>query len=118
MSSIENRLGNQSEVTDQNIMDYLSAIEETANDLVKRHIVMADTEDDPIARATVYRQNEETGGAPAPEDAQNTQEKVFDWLKVAKNLSFQHQILQFHVLLGLHKSLLLNFEPRALLHSV
>merc|ERR1719410_1507142 len=74
MSSIENRLGNQSEVTDQNIMDYLSAIEETANDLVKRHIVMADTEDDPIARATVYRQNEETGGAPAPEDAQNTQE--------------------------------------------
>lgn len=74
MEAIENRLGNQSEVTDQNIMDYLSGIEEMANDLVKRHIVTADTDEDPLAKATVYRQNEETGGAPAPEDAQNNQE--------------------------------------------
>ena len=114
MSSIENRLGNQSEVTDQNIMDYLSAIEETANDLVKRHIVMADTEDDPIARATVYRQNEETGGAPAPEDAQNTQEKVFDskWPKIY-HLSIKS--FNFTCLYGFtdHNCLILNLDSRS-----
>ena len=84
MEAIENRLGNQSEVTDQNIMDYLSGIEEMANDLVKRHIVTADTDEDPLAKATVYRQNEETGGAPAPEDAQNNQEKVFSTVSQLK----------------------------------
>merc|ERR1719378_710452 len=67
-ASIENRLGNQSEVTDQNIMDYLSAIEEMANDLVKRHIVTTDSEDS-LVRATTHRVNDEVnGGAPAPED--------------------------------------------------
>jgi len=67
-ASIENRLGNQRDVTDQNIMDYLSAIEEMANDLVKRHIVTTDSEDS-LARATAHRANDEVnGGAPAPED--------------------------------------------------
>ena len=37
---IKNRLGNQTEVTNQNIMDYLSVIEEKANDMVKRHIIV------------------------------------------------------------------------------
>ena len=49
-------------------MDYLSAIEEMANDLVKRHIITADS-DDSLARATTHRVNDEVnGGAPAPED--------------------------------------------------
>ena len=37
---IKNRLGNQTDVTNQNIMDYLSVIEEKANDMVKRHIIV------------------------------------------------------------------------------
>ena len=37
---IKNRLGNQTEVTNQNIMDYLSVIEEKANVMVKRHIIV------------------------------------------------------------------------------
>ena len=75
MSAIANRLGNQSEVTDQNIMDYLSAIEEMANDLVKRHIVTADS-DDSLARATSHRQqSDELNGAPAADDQQPTQQQ-------------------------------------------
>ena len=68
MSAIAHRLGNQSDVTDQNIMDYLSGIEEMANDLVKRHIVTADS-DDSLARATSHRQqSDELNGAPAADD--------------------------------------------------
>ena len=46
----------------------MSAIEEMANDLVKRHIVTTDSEDS-LVRATTHRANDEVnGGAPAPED--------------------------------------------------
>ena len=39
MEQIEKRLGNQNEVNDQNIMEYLAVIEEMANDMLKRHII-------------------------------------------------------------------------------
>ena len=37
---IKKLLGNQNEVTNQNIMDYLSVIEEKANDMLQRHIIV------------------------------------------------------------------------------
>jgi len=71
---IKNRLGNQTEVTNQNIMDYLSVIEEKANDMVKRHIIVS-ASDDSLAKATVCKDNDDPGAPPAVEDQVKTEEK-------------------------------------------
>jgi len=69
---IKNRLGNQTDVTNQNIMDYLSVIEEKANDMVKRHIIVS-ASDDSLAKATVRRDVDDPGAAPAVEDQVKTE---------------------------------------------
>jgi len=71
---IKNRLGNQTEVTNQNIMDYLSVIEEKANDMVKRHIIVS-ASDDSLAKATVCKDNDDPGAPPAVEDQVKTEDK-------------------------------------------
>merc|ERR1711931_160676 len=71
---IKNRLGNQTEVTNQNIMDYLSVIEEKANDMVKRHIIVS-ASDDSLAKATVCKDNDDPGAPPAVEHQVKTEDK-------------------------------------------
>ena len=39
-AAIDNRLGNQSDVNDQNIMEYLATIEQMANDMLRRHVIV------------------------------------------------------------------------------
>jgi hypothetical protein len=63
MEQIERRLGNQREVNDQNIMEYLAVIEEMANDMLRRHIVTT-SDEDCLAQATVHNDNEDSGPAP------------------------------------------------------
>lgn len=71
---IKNRLGNQTDVTNQNIMDYLSVIEEKANDMVKRHIIVS-ASDDSLAKASVCKDNDDPGAPPAVEDQVKTEDK-------------------------------------------
>jgi hypothetical protein len=74
---IKNRLGNQTEVTNQNIMDYLSVIEEKANDMVKRHIIVSASHDS-LAKATVCKDNDDPGAPPAVEDQVKTEDKSLE----------------------------------------
>ena len=39
-ATIDNKLGNQNDVNDQNIMEYLATIEEMANDMLRRHVIV------------------------------------------------------------------------------
>jgi len=68
MEQIENKLGDQSEVNDQNIMEYLAIIEEMANNMMRRHIVVTSSEDC-LSQATVHKENDFTGAAPLPDEA-------------------------------------------------
>jgi len=67
MEQIEKRLGNQNEVNDQNIMEYLAVIEEMANDMLKRHIITTSNQDS-LAQATVHTDNDDSGPPPGADE--------------------------------------------------
>jgi len=99
-ATIDNKLGNQNDVNDQNIMEYLATIEEMANDMLRRHVIVNSSDQDCLAMATVHKVSDSPGPAPLadetpvahPEESKSSDSVVHDITNIRKQAVKQMQI--------------------------